>query len=48
MLRESLSPLESSMRQMGELLDAEQEEITFLLNELGKMSSGSVDEGELG
>ena len=37
MLRESLSPLESSMRQMGELLDAEQEEITFLLNELGKI-----------
>lgn len=37
MLWESLSPLESSMHQMGELLDAEQEEITFLLNELGKI-----------
>ncbi len=37
MLRESLSPLESSMCQMGELLDAEQEEIAFLLNELGKI-----------
>jgi len=37
MLKESLSPLEAGMRQMDELLEAEQEEIDLLLSELEKM-----------
>lgn len=37
MLKNSLAPLESSMKQMGELLDAEQNEIDRLLKELEKL-----------
>ncbi len=37
MLKESLSPLESSMKQMGELLESEQAEIDLLLAELESM-----------